>query len=219
MITEFANHLMQANLFSKDGNSNIKSLKKLFLAEKITYRELAVKLPAIFTSSLEGVPVTNVNREAETFIQKIIESKLFSYTNDLVALMKGYGLTIGISGSPIELVRIMGTYFNFDLCYGTELEVKHGMYTGRLKQNLIAKEGKEAIFELIIGQNNIDLGKSFGFGDTGQDMAFLSKVGYPVAVNPNQELIDIAKENGWMICNSENTIVNKIKTKLAEIRK
>jgi phosphoserine phosphatase len=50
------------------------------------------------------------------------------------------------------------------------------------------------LLKKIIKQNNVDLKKSFGFGDTAQDMAFISKVGYPVAVNPNEELLRIANE-------------------------
>jgi HAD superfamily hydrolase (TIGR01490 family) len=218
MITEFANHLMRANLFSKNGNSNINSMKKLLLAKKISYREIAVKLPEIFASSLEGTIEKNLNREAEVFTKNILKNSLFSYTKDLVNLMKSYGLTIGISGSLIQVVRILGNYFDFDLCYGTEAEIKNGTYTGRLKQNLITKEGKGTVFDSIIKQKKIDLSKSFGFGDTAQDIAFLSKVGNPIAVNPNQELLDIAKENGWTICQSEKTIINEIKSKLHKIR-
>lgn len=218
MITEFANHLMKKNLFSKKGNNKIKSLKKLFLSKKITYREVAVRLPEIFANSLEGTKSNKVNKETKIFTQKIIDNRLFSYTNDLVALMKSYGLTIGISGSPIEVVGIMGKYFDFDSCYGTEVEVLDGRYTGKLKQNLIAKEGKEAVFETIIKQNLIDLEKSFGFGDTAQDMAFLSKVGYPVAVNPNRELLKIANEKNWIICQSEEVLISKINAKLNKIK-
>jgi len=211
MITKFAKHLMEAGLFPKNGYSKIDSLKNLFLRKEMTYREIAVKLPEIYASSLKGNNIDEVNREATVFVEKIKKNNLYPYSKNLTTLMKSYGLTIGVSGSPLEVVKIIGKYFEFDLSYGTEVEVKDKIYTGRLKRNLIAKEGKETIFKTIMKQKKIDLSNSFGFGDTAQDLAFLSKVGNPIAVNPSQELLKIAKSNSWTICQNENTIINIIK--------
>jgi HAD superfamily hydrolase (TIGR01490 family) len=189
----------------------------MFYEKEITYREMALKLPEIYAMSLKGYYESDVNNEATVFVQKIKENNLYSYTKELVSIMKDYGLTAGISGSPIEVVRKLGKYFEFGLSFGTEVETKNGIYTGRLNQNLIAREGKEAAIKRIIQQKNIDLSKSFGFGDTTQDMAFLSKVGNPIAINPNQELLNIAKKSGWTICQSEETVINTIKTKLQNL--
>ena len=67
-------------------------------------------------------------------------------------------------------------------------------------------------------KHNINLIRSFAFGDTEQDLAFLLKVGNPIAVNPNQGLLRIAKEKGWTICQSEKKIIKKIKSRLDRIK-
>jgi phosphoserine phosphatase len=132
--------------------------------------------------------------------------------------MKNYGMMIGLSGAPDEVVRVLGEYFNFDLSFGTQLGEKNGFYNGRIKRNLVIKETKEAILKRIIDEHEIDLSKAFGFGDTEQDLSFLSLVGNPIVLNPNQELLSIAQKNDWMIFHNGDDIINEINKRLIEIK-
>ncbi len=214
LITEFSKHLVSTNLFPKENYSEIEKWNKLYLEKKVTYRKIAIEKPKIYAFSLKNRAVDDIKREAKVFVEKVKENLLYPYAKELVKLMKKYGMTILISGSPVEVVTLLGEYFHFDLSYGTELEVKREVYTGKLKQNLIIKETKETILEKIIYENKIDLSKSFGFGDTEQDLSFLSKVGNPVALNPNKELLFIAQKNSWMTFNAGDDVINKINEKL-----
>jgi len=126
-------------------------------------------------------------------------------------LMKTYGMTIGISGSPIEVVNLVGKKFDFDITYGSELEVKDGIYTGRIKHNMIIKETKEKALAKLVEEKKIELNKSFGFGDTEQDLSFLSQVRVPVALNPNSMLLKVAIRNNWLVFTSKDDVAKSIK--------
>jgi len=214
MIYEFAKHLADKTLIKKSFFKEMNSYVMLYLKNKITYREIAIIVPKLYAKGLKGVNVNIVKKEAKKFVDKYIKKFIQPYTQDLVRLMKSHGLTIGISGSPIEVVSCVGELFNFDLTYGTELEVLNGKYTGKIKQNLIIKETKEDVLKKIIKENKIGLTKSFGFGDTEQDLSFLSKVGHPVALNPNSTLLKIFKKNKWPFFTSKDDVVKSIKKDL-----
>jgi len=180
----------------------------------MSYRKLVLVVPDLYSEIIKNLKVEDITKEAKNFINSYIKKSIQPYAKELVKLMRGYGMTIGISGSPFEVVNYVGEMFSFDITYGTKLESVDGFYTGKIKQNMAIKETKEAILGKIISENKIDLSKSFGFGDTKQDLSFLSKVGNPVVLNPDQELLSIARKNGWMIFHSGDDIINEISKKL-----
>lgn len=211
MIHEFPKKLAEKELIESRFSEEIDKWVNLYLEGKATYRKIALIIPDLYSKALENVKVEDIERQAEVFVDQYMEKSIHPYTIELVKLMKKYGMTVGISGSPIEVVGYLGRIFNFNITYGTELEVENGFYTGKIKCNLIIKETKEYILKKIIKENKIDLKDSFGFGDTEQDLPFLSKVGNPVALNPNSKLLSVAKENGWMVFNSGDNVVNLIR--------
>jgi len=218
MIHEFPRWLAEKGYIEKEVFEKIDSWVNLYLEKKTTYRKIALEIPVLYSRSLKNLKVEDIAEKAKKFVSFYIKDNILPYTMELVKLMKTYGLTIGISGSPIEVVGYLGKIFNFDITNGTELEIIHGIYTDKVKQNVIIKETKERILEKIVTRNKIDLSKAFGFGDTEQDLSFLSKVGNPIVLNPNQELLSIAQKNGWMIFNSGDDIINEINKRLIEIK-
>jgi HAD superfamily hydrolase (TIGR01490 family) len=211
LMIDFSKHLASRNIFPKESYSKMEESKNLYFEGKLNYREAIGRIPRIYSTTLKGVSENDIKKEAEIFADKVVEEYLHPYAKDLVTLMSKYGMIIGISGAPKELVASLGRRLNFDLSYGSEVEIENEIYTGVLKQNLVIKEIKEAILENIVKENKIDLSKSFGFGDTEQDSSFLSKVGFPIILNPNSKLLDIAKQNDWPIFTSKDDVAVNVK--------
>jgi HAD superfamily hydrolase (TIGR01490 family) len=214
MISEFPRQLSERGIFDKKLFLEIENWIKMYRKNKTTYRKIALEIPKIYSKGMKGLKEKDVRTEARKFVKVYVKKFIQPYTRDLVKLMKSYGMTIGISGSPIEVVSLVGRMFNFDITYGSELEIKDEIYTGRMRQNMIIKETKEDVLEKIVKKNRIDLEKSFGFGDTEQDLAILSKVKHPVALNPNIKLLNIVKKNGWLFFNSNNNVAKELKNRL-----
>jgi HAD superfamily hydrolase (TIGR01490 family) len=215
LMANFSRYLSSKNIFPKNSQSEIEKIKEMYFQNKIGYREMALELPNAYSVALKGIKEDDVKSVAEKFVKnEVIEGYFYPFTEGLTKLMKRHGITIGISGAPKEVVLPIGEHLKFDLSFGTELETKSGVYTGRLKQNLIIREAKEAVLEKIIKENKIDLDTSYAFGDTEQDVSVLSRVGNPVALNPNENLLTIAKKNNWMIFYPEDNIISRIRKKL-----
>lgn len=96
---------------------------------------------------------------------------------------------IAISGSPIELVREMSKKYCMDDYRGTIYKLDdQGTYNGEIIPMWDSQSKKKAILE-IIEEYDIDLDKSYAYGDTAGDFTMLKMVGNPFAINPTKELL------------------------------
>jgi HAD superfamily hydrolase (TIGR01490 family) len=218
LMTNFAKHLVLKGLFSKKKFNEIEHWLNLFQNKQVINGQIETNVPVIYANGIKNQKVQEVKQEAKSFVEEVITNSLYPYTMTLVNIMKQYGMTIGISGAPIEVVSCLGEHFHFNFSYGTEVEAIKGFYSGVLKRNLVIQESKVTVMENVISENNINLKKSFGFGDTEQDISFLSKVGNPIALNPNQKLFSIAQQKKWIILHWKDDVINQVK-KLIEKKK
>ena len=81
----------------------------------------------------------------------------------------------------------------------TELEVEKGYFTGKVIQPTCFGEGKVTAAESLAATHGVDLGQSFFYSDSDDDIELLQRVGKPRPLNPNAKLQRIAERNGWPI--------------------
>lgn len=210
VIVSFPNFLANGNLFGKHELDKLNALAESYFLGKISYRELGLMLPHYYAKGMEGKSVSDIKDECDDFAKEQ-KGGIYPFSAGLIRLMKRTGPAIAISGSPIEPLTGLNGLFGFDEILATELETNNGIYTGRIARNMIIKEKKEEAIFRMAKERNIDLKESFGFGDTEQDVAILGNVGYPVAINPNKNLIEICKERGWRFFKKDDDVVSEIR--------
>jgi len=116
---------------------------------------------------------------------------------------KGRKLII-VSGSFEPLIKFVGSKLGADGAIGTELEIKNGRLTGRIKGPLCFGEGKaQKVKAFLASHPDIDLSRSYAYTDSVYDLPLLEMVGNPVAVYPDPELASFARERGWLVISSE----------------
>ena len=71
---------------------------------------------------------------------------------------------------------------------------ENGIFTGEVIPMWDAKSKKKAIAEYC-EKYDIDLEKSYAYGDTTGDFTMFKKVGNPVAINPAKKLLDKIKKD------------------------
>lgn len=105
--------------------------------------------------------------------------------------------TVIISSSPIETVEAIGEYLGVDDVIATRARVDDvGRYTGELEFYAYGPHKAEAIREMAV-REGIDLAASYAYSDSITDLPMLELVGHPVVVNPDRELMRIARDRGW----------------------
>ena len=65
-------------------------------------------------------------------------------------------------------------------------------YTGEILPMWTAETKRQALMELA-EEHNIDLSKSWSYGDTAADISMFELTGYPSLINPTRELIDLMR--------------------------
>jgi HAD superfamily hydrolase (TIGR01490 family) len=90
-----------------------------------------------------------------------------------------------------------------DGAIGTRWEISDGAYTGRLDGPFAYGEGKAQALRDFAGLQGIDLSSSWAYTDAASDLPMLEAVGHPVAVNPDAQLAEIARREGWDVLRFE----------------
>ena len=91
----------------------------------------------------------------------------------------------------------------FDGGIGVRSEIRDGVYTGRPDGPFTYREGKAEAIRGLAETEGIDLGESYAYSDSESDLPMLRAVGHPVAVNPDAELLRVAREEGWEVLRFE----------------
>lgn len=165
-------------------------------------------LAEIYISSLKGQ-----NKERMDFIvDQVISLKgeqVYSYVRDRITYHKAEGHKVFfISGSPDFLVQKMAEKYGVTEFIGTSyLADQDGCFTGEIKP-MWDSENKNRAIESLIQKYNIDLNLSFAYGDTNGDLSMLKKIGNPIAVNPNYELLSHLKSDP-VLCNKTLVVVER----------
>ncbi len=153
----------------------------------------------IYMDAIKGLDRYHIDYIAK----KVIEQKgdrVYTFSRDRIKWHKEQGhIVITISGSPIELVREMSKKYNMDDYRGTVYKLDEGnKYNGEIIPMWDGESKEKAIKELK-EKYDIDLDKSYAYGDTSGDYTMLKAVGKPYAINPTKELIGkVLKDNNVM---------------------
>ncbi len=87
---------------------------------------------------------------------------------------------------------------------GTSYEVgPDGLYTGDLNGPFVYGEGKVEAMQRFAAEHDIDMGESYAYSDSASDLPMLRSVGNAVVVNPDAELLALARQEGWRVLQFE----------------
>ncbi|MBB6623883.1 HAD-IB family hydrolase [Clostridium gasigenes] len=154
------------------------------------YDTYLLKMVDIYIEAIKGINKYHIDYIAK----KVIEQKgdrVYTFTRERIKWHKEQGhIVIAISGSPIELVSEMANKYNMDDYRGTIYKSdENNMYNGDIIPMWDSESKEKAILEMTC-KYNIDLDKSFAYGDTSGDFTMFKSVGIPYAINPTKELLD-----------------------------
>lgn len=89
--------------------------------------------------------------------------------------------------------------FEVEHLIAVEPEFVDGRYTGRFVGTPTFAEGKVTCLEAWMQEQQLDLSGSAFYSDSHNDLPLLEKVDFPVAVDPDPKLRQIAEQQGWRI--------------------
>jgi phosphoserine phosphatase len=78
-----------------------------------------------------------------------------------------------------------------------------GMYTGQMDGPFVYGNGKVQALRQFAEKHDIDLAKSWAYSDSVSDLPMLRAVGHAVVVNPDAPLLEIARQEDWLVMRFE----------------
>jgi putative phosphoserine phosphatase/1-acylglycerol-3-phosphate O-acyltransferase len=151
-------------------------------------------------AALRGRTVASATETGERLFAQRIAGTMRPEARDLVRAHREMGHTVVVASSATRfqiepVARDLG--ITHILC--TELEDEDGVLTGRSTTGLLWGEPKAAAVRKFARKHRIGLGRSYGYANGPEDVAFLGAVGQPYAVNPHPDLRRAADDRGWPV--------------------
>jgi len=147
-----------------------------------------------------GREVSEIVRYGEEIYDELMAEKIYSGTRALAQQHLDDGQRVWlITATPVELANIIAHRLGLTGALGTVSEVEDGRYTGRLVGEPLHGPAKAEAVRAIAAREGLDLTRCAAYSDSFNDVPMLSLVGRPVAVNPDTELREHARANGWEI--------------------
>lgn len=104
-----------------------------------------------------------------------------------------------VTASPVQMGEFIANKLGLTGALGTVLEIKDGKLTGEFIGRPLHGKGKAKAVKALAEERGYSLRKSFAYSDSHNDLHMLTRVGHPVAVNPDKILKKYAKAAGWKI--------------------
>ncbi len=100
----------------------------------------------------------------------------------LIATLKRYGYRIAIlSGGFSYFAKYLQNRLDIDYVYANELEIEHGVCTGRVVGDIVDEKKKAELLQTIAAAESISLEQVIAVGDGANDLPMLSVAGLGIA--------------------------------------
>lgn len=164
----------------------------------------------LFGESLKGKSEDDIRMISEETFSKLSD-RLFSFSEPLVVSLKERGFkVILVSGSMVEMVRVLGARLGIDEqnIIAGKLKLRNGIYTGGVVSYIGSSSQKIRAINRYSKKNNIyiDWRRSFGIGNNERDWGILSRVGIKFFFEPNGALKARAEKGNFIIVDRNNVI-------------
>jgi HAD superfamily hydrolase (TIGR01490 family) len=136
----------------------------------------------------------------EETLLEVIDPIVYAEALDLIREHQDAGRRVYlISASPEEIVAPLGRHLGVDQVIATTCRLDdEGRYTGEVDLYAYGPFKAEAM-EREAAEHGIDMAASYAYSDSATDVPMLRSVGHPVAVNPDRDLLKVARVEGWDI--------------------
>ncbi|GLZ44800.1 hypothetical protein Acsp06_09850 [Actinomycetospora sp. NBRC 106375] len=151
-------------------------------------------------SFVAGRSVTELVALGEEIYDELMADRIWEGTRALAQMHLDAGQRVWlVTATPLELARIIARRLGLTGALGTVAESEDGVFTGRLVGELLHGPAKAHAVRALAAREGLDLRRCAAYSDSVNDAPMLSVVGTAVAVNPDSDLRQMARERGWEI--------------------
>lgn len=217
LTIELFRRLVADKIFSPSVLDRVRRSEQKWLNRQGHYDDYIWDVVRTYQRAIIGKPRLAILQASREVIKEQ-KFRTYRYTRDLLNKIHGKYLTIGISGSPLEVVSEYNKFLKFDKIYGSEFGVdEKGRYSGQVLHE--PPRYKKELIVRYAQSHKLSFEKSIGVGDTESDIGFLELVDKPIAFNPNQRLALHAKKRNWTVVIERKDLIVDFKPKAVKFLK
>ena len=151
-------------------------------------------------SFVAGRDTAEISRLGEDIYDELIADRIWSGTRALAQMHLDSGQQVWlVTATPVELAQIIARRLGLTGALGTVAESVDGKFTGRLVGDILHGKAKAQAVRALAAREGLDLKRCTAYSDSHNDLPMLSVVGTAVAVNPDQDLREVARARNWQI--------------------
>ncbi len=151
-------------------------------------------------SFIKGRSTAELRLLGEEIYDELIADKIWPGTAALAQMHLDAGQQVWlVTATPLELAQIIAERLGLTGALGTVAESNDGIFTGRLVGDILHGLGKAHAVRTLAVREGLNLKRCTAYSDSHNDVPMLSLVGTAVAVNPDADLRELAKNRGWEI--------------------
>lgn len=191
LMLEHLKFLVNHNyVISKDHLLKLEELELSWESRKIDYDTYMKHAVETYNNALKLLPINVIEKSSQEVVDAT-KHQLYRVTHDRIREHKKLGhRVIFISGSPSFLVEKFAKELQADDWSATEYRLKgKNFYSEKVEKPMWDSVSKNKQLTKFVKQLNVDLKQSYAYGDTQGDYLMLSRVGHPIAINPNMKLL------------------------------
>ncbi|MCQ4121952.1 HAD family hydrolase [Rhodococcus tibetensis] len=151
-------------------------------------------------SFVAGRSTAELARLGEEIYDEVIADKIWAGTRALAQMHLDAGQQVWlVTATPVELAQVIAKRLGLTGALGTVAESEDGVFTGRLVGDILHGLGKAHAVRALAVREGLNLKRCTAYSDSHNDVPMLSLVGTAVAINPDTDLRELAKNRGWEI--------------------
>lgn len=139
------------------------------------------------------------------FIEESIKPLLLKPAQELIAKHRARGDTLLVITATNRFVtEPIVKLYGIENLLATTPEFIDGRYTGGFNGTPCFREGKVALLKEWLKSSSETMQNSWFYSDSHNDLPLLTLVDHPVAVDPDEQLNQFAKESNWPVISLRN---------------
>ena len=201
LITKNSSFLFCRNLVKKGifPSSYLYTSIYYYLRHRFFHLSLTDLHYAIFERLLKGNPIELLQDHVDAFIQEYLAEEYYFPALSRLRLAQHLGhYTAILSNSPSFLVEKVAKVLQVDAWKATEYSVDKDRKLCHISALMRGEEKARSALE-IAEKLRIPKEAMTAYSDSSSDVPFLTAAGKAVAVNPDRQLLKLAKQSGWEV--------------------
>ena len=185
--------------YKKNYLSTLSLIKALVLAASHKLGLLnSLEATELMSSWLKGVPEASLKEMAQVIVTEKLIYKLRPSIIKEIEHHRNKGAQLVILSAALPYIcKPLANHLKLDDIICSNMEVKHGFFTGKPIGNICIEKEKEVQIRKYCLNNLYKMQEAYYYGDSYSDRFALAVVGFPVCVDADKQLLKLSISNKW----------------------